>query len=206
MANDTAKDFIADEQLVKIAASGDANALDEIIDRYKNLVRARARSYFLAGADNDDIVQEGMIGLFKAIRDFDPSKQSTFSSFAELCVTRQIMTAVKTATRNKHAPLNTYISLNRPIYEDDSERALIETISKELASDPEELVLLKEKMNGIEKLVNKELSSFELDVLRLYLDGGSYNEIAASLKTYVKSIDNALQRIKRKLSKIMASL
>lgn len=195
------KEFVPDEELVAIAASGDASALEELIGRYKNLVRARARSYFLAGADSDDIIQEGMIGLFKAIRDFDPSKLASFSAFAELCVTRQIMTAVKTATRNKHTPLNTYISLNRPLYEDESERVLIETVAEEFSTDPEELVLMRERMKSIEATIKKELSPLEFDVLSLYLEGRSYSEIASALNTHTKSVDNALQRIKRKLSK-----
>ncbi|OQB14547.1 MAG: RNA polymerase sigma-H factor [Firmicutes bacterium ADurb.Bin193] len=195
-------DRLSDEALVGLAAEGNANALDEIIGRYKNLVRARARTYFLVGADSEDIVQEGMIGLFKAIRDYDASKQAMFSSFAELCITRQIMTAIKTATRNKHIPLNTYISLNKPLYDDDSERALIDVMAEESACDPEELLLLKEQITTMERVVKSELSPFETDVLTLYLDGCSYQDIAVALKAHIKSVDNALQRIKRKLGRV----
>jgi RNA polymerase sporulation-specific sigma factor len=193
--------LLSDEKLVSLAAAHDTKALDEVISRYKNLVRARARGFFLAGADNDDIIQEGMIGLFKAIRDFKQSKQSSFSSFAQLCITRQIMSAIKCAARNKHLPLNTYISLNRPINDDDSERSLIEIVSEESASDPEALLLLKEQMETLNKRIRNELSPFEQSVFLLYLDGHSYNEISLELKTHSKSVDNALQRIKRKLSK-----
>jgi len=195
------KPSITDEQLVSLAVSGDTDALDELIGRYKNLVRARSRTYFLVGADSEDIVQEGMIGLFKAIRGYNSSKQTVFSAFAELCITRQIMTAIKTATRNKHLPLNTYISLNRPMYDDDSERELIDILSEESVCDPEELVLIKEQMATIDKQIKSELSQFEQDVLVLYLDGRSYQDISIRLKTHAKSVDNALQRIKRKLSK-----
>jgi RNA polymerase sporulation-specific sigma factor len=193
--------LMSDEELAEMAASDDSGALEELISRYKNLVRARARSYFLAGADTDDIIQEGMIGLFKAIRDFNAAKQTVFSSFAELCVTRQIMTAVKTAARNKHLPLNTYISLNSPLNADDSERSLLDLITEETSSNPETLLIVKEQMAAIKKKIKSELSKFEQDVLLLYLNGHSYSEISLNLKTHVKSVDNALQRIKRKLSK-----
>lgn len=196
---------LTDEKLVALASTGNTDALDELISRYKNLVRARSRSYFLVGADSDDIIQEGMIGLFKAIRDFNSAKQTVFSAFAELCITRQIMTAIKTATRNKHLPLNTYISLNRPLYEEDPERSLIDIVSEESSFDPEELVLLKERMATIEELIKTELSPFEQNVLSFYLDGCSYQEISVKLETHVKSVDNALQRIKRKLAKSKTS-
>lgn len=190
-----------DEELVALAAAGDAKALDEVVSRYKNLVRAKARKFFLAGADNDDIIQEGMIGLFKAIRDFRQSRQGTFSSFAELCVTRQIMSAIKSAARNKHLPLNQYISLNQPINDEEPERSLIQMVSEESASDPEALLLLKEQMATLNTRIKNELSSFEQSVFSLYLKGYSYHDISVRLKSNEKSVDNALQRIKRKLSR-----
>ncbi len=190
-----------DEELAPVAAKGDADALDEIIGRYKNLVRARARAYFLAGADSDDIIQEGMIGLFKAVRDFEPAKQTVFAAFAELCITRQIMTAVKTATRNKHLPLNTYVSLNRPMYDDDTERLLMDFVAEDSSQDPETLVLMNEKIEAMQNSIKTELSQFEQNILSLYFEGRSYQEIASALKTHSKSVDNALQRIKRKLAK-----
>ncbi len=194
---------IADERLAHLAAAGNSDALEEIIRRYKNLVRARARSYFLAGADTDDIIQEGMIGLFKAVRDFNPEMQTVFSAFAELCITRQIMTAVKTATRNKHMPLNTYVSLNRPLYDDEAERFLSDFIAEDSSLDPEAIMLAKEKNAALQNLIKTTLSPFEQNILALYFEGRPYQEIASALSTHTKAVDNALQRIKRKLAKSM---
>ncbi len=160
-------------------------------------------SYFLIGADREDIIQEGMIGFYKAIRDFRNDKLSSFRAFAELCVTRQIITAIKTATRQKHIPLNSYISLNKPIYDEDSDRTLMDVLSGGKISDPEELVISREEFADIEKKMEDILSDLEWRVLMSYLDGKSYQEIAADLGRHVKSIDNALQRVKRKLEKYM---
>lgn len=206
-ARDTAKgefDGLTDEEVVFAVKEGeDRAAQDYLINKYRNFVRAKARSYFLIGADREDIIQEGMIGLYKAIRDFRNDKLSSFRAFAELCVTRQIITAIKTATRQKHIPLNSYISLNKPIYDEDSDRTLLDVLSGARISDPEELVISREEFVDIEEKMEEILSDLEWKVLMSYLDGKSYQEIAAELRRHVKSIDNALQRVKRKLEKYM---
>ncbi len=194
---------IADEQLLLQIKSGDGVALEQLINKYKNFVRAKAKTYFLVGADKEDIVQEGMIGLFKAIRDFKDDKLVSFKSFAEICVTRQIITAIKTATRQKHMPLNSYVSLNKPVFEDDGERTLMETINHDTISDPEMLFISKEELNRIEGKINEILSPLELEVLHFYLQGKSYQQIAVVLNKEVKSIDNALQRVKKKIEKFL---
>ncbi len=190
---------LTDEELVSMAQDGRRDAEEYLLGRYKNLVRSRARAYFLVGGDNDDLVQEGMIGLFKAIHDYNFSKDVTFHSFAELCVKRQIFTAIKTADRQKHRPLNSYISLSKPMYDDDSERTLIENLAKREAIDPESLYIMREKLSDIEKEIEEKLSKLEKRVLILHLEGMSYKEIAEIIDKPEKSIDNALQRIKKKL-------
>ncbi|MBU5226944.1 RNA polymerase sporulation sigma factor SigH [Clostridium senegalense] len=192
-----------DEEIVILAREGSKEALDYLLCKYENFVRGKAKSYFLIGADREDIYQEGMIGLFKAIRDFRLDKLASFKAFAELCVTRQIITAVKTATRQKHIPLNTYISLNKPIYDEESERTLMDIISGVKISDPEELVISREELQNIENEIGQVLSELEMEVLMSYLDGKSYQEIACDLDRQAKSIDNALQRVKRKLEKCL---
>ncbi|MCK9217500.1 MAG: RNA polymerase sporulation sigma factor SigH [Firmicutes bacterium] len=192
-----------DEELVITAKNGDKEALEYLINKYKNFVRAKARSYFLIGADKEDIVQEGMIGLYKAIRDFKNDKLSSFRAFAELCITRQIITAIKTATRQKHIPLNSYISLNKPIYDEESDRTLLDILTSVKITDPEELIINKEELCSIELKIGEILSDLELEVLMSYLQGKSYQEIAVDLDRHVKSIDNALQRVKRKLEKFL---
>lgn len=196
-------EHLVDEQVVDMARNGNLAALEYLITKYKNFVRAKARSYFLIGADREDIIQEGMIGLYKAIRDFRSDKLTSFRAFAELCVTRQIITAIKTATRQKHIPLNSYISLNKPIYDEDSDRTLMDVLSGTKVSDPEELVISREEFGDIEQKMGEILSELEWQVLTAYLDGKSYQEIAASLNRHVKSIDNALQRVKRKLERYL---
>ncbi|WP_405104587.1 RNA polymerase sporulation sigma factor SigH [Paenibacillus sp. FSL K6-1217] len=196
-------DFISDEEIVEIFRSGDSGALEHLINKYRNFVRAKARSYFLIGADREDIVQEGMIGLYKAIRDFKGDKLSSFKAFAELCITRQIITAIKTATRQKHIPLNSYVSLDKPIYDEDSDRTLMDVICGSQVLDPEELIINQEEFIGLEDKMAEILSDLERKVLMLYLDGRSYQEIAEDLKRHVKSIDNALQRVKRKLERYL---
>ncbi len=191
---------LADEQVAELSAEGDKDAAEYLLAKYKNLVRARAKQYFMAGADRDDIMQEGMIGLFKAIRDFDPTKQASFRGFAEICIRRQIITAVKTASRRKHTPLNSYISLSMPVYEDESERTLVDMLAERESVDPEEMFLRREKAEAMEAEINQKLSGLEQTVLSLYLGGMNYQEIAVELGRTPKSIDNALQRIKRKLS------
>jgi len=191
-----------DEEIVIAAKAGNEKALNYLIYKYKNFVRAKARTYFLIGADREDIIQEGMIGLYKAIRDYNEDKLSSFKAFAELCITRQIITAVKTATRQKHIPLNSYISLNKPIFDEESDRTLIDVIGgTETICDPEEMMISREEITGMETKLNKVLSKLELKVLSLYLEGKSYQEVAVELNRHVKSIDNALQRVKRKLEK-----
>lgn len=195
--------LLADEDVVEYAREGDDIALEYLINKYKNFVRAKARSYFLIGADREDIIQEGMIGLYKAIRDFRTDKLSSFRAFAELCITRQIITAIKTATRQKHIPLNSYVSLNKPIYDEDSDRTLLDVISGTKITDPEELIISREEFDDIEEKMGEILSSLEWKVLMSYLEGKSYQEIAEDLKRHVKSIDNALQRVKRKLERYL---
>jgi len=195
---------LTDEQLVELAkGSSDSYAYEVLLERYKNYVRSKAKYYFLIGADREDIIQEGMIGLYKAIRDFKPDKLASFHAFAELCITRQIITAIKTATRQKHMPLNSYVSLNKPMFEDDSERTLIDIISISKITNPEDIIIGQEELILIEKKIEELLSSFESEVLEAYLNGKSYQEISESLNRHVKSIDNALQRIKRKLEKVV---
>ena len=192
-----------DEQVVALAQEADGAALEYLLNKYKNFVRTKARSYFLIGADHEDIVQEGMIGLYKAIRDYRAEKLSSFRAFAELCITRQIITAIKTATRQKHIPLNNYISLNKPIYEEDSDRTLLDIITEEGVSNPEEMLIDREDLSLIEGRIGQMLSDLEKDVLMRYMEGKSYVEIAGEMNRHVKSIDNALQRIKRKLMKYL---
>lgn len=191
------------DEVVVVEAQEKNNLLaqDYLLHKYKNFVRAKARSYFLIGAEREDIIQEGMIGLYKAIRDFKNDKQASFRAFAELCVTRQIITAIKTATRQKHIPLNSYVSLNKPIYEEDSDRTLLDVISGVKVANPEDMIISREEFDDIENKMNDILSDLEWQVLMSYLDGKSYQEIALELNRHVKSIDNALQRVKRKLEK-----
>ena len=194
---------ISDEEIVLKAKGGNKLAQEKIINKYEQFVRNKAKSYFLIGADKEDIYQEGMIGLYKAIRDFNPEKLTSFKGFAELCITRQIITAIKTATRQKHIPLNTYVSLNKPMYEEESDRTLLDVIEGLTVSDPEELIIGREEVNHIEKEISKVLSELELEVLMSYLDGKTYQEIACDLDRQAKSIDNALQRVKKKLEKCL---
>jgi RNA polymerase sporulation-specific sigma factor len=194
---------IADEETVELAQQGEQFAVEFLVDKYKNFVRAKARSYFLIGADREDIIQEGMIGLFKAIRDYRVDKLTSFRAFAELCITRQIITAIKTATRQKHIPLNSYVSLNKPIYDEESDRTLMDIITTTGITNPEEIIISREEFVFIEKKMGEILSSLEWKVLMSYLEGKSYQEISVDLKRHVKSIDNALQRVKRKLEKYL---
>lgn len=194
---------IHDDQLIENAKHGDTLALEFLINKYRGFVRAKARSYFLIGADREDIIQEGMIGLYKAIRDYKKDKLASFRAFAELCITRQIITAIKTATRQKHIPLNFYISLNKPVYEDDSERTLMDMVGEDSICNPELLFIDREAYSGMEEKMGKVLSNLEKVVLDYYLQGKSYVEIAHHLDRHVKSIDNSLQRVKRKLEKCL---
>lgn len=193
--------MMQDEQIVEIAKEDNYLALEYLIYKYKNFVKCKARSYYLIGGDKEDIIQEGMIGLYKAIRDFDQDKLVSFRAFADICITRQIITAIKTATRQKHIPLNSYISLNKPIYDEESDRTLLDIISGIKVCDPEELMISIENLNLMERKIGEILSELELEVLMSYVDGMSYQEIAKDLDRHVKSIDNALQRVKKKLEK-----
>ncbi|SOC39184.1 RNA polymerase sigma-30 (SigH) subunit [Ureibacillus acetophenoni] len=194
-------DDMTDEQLVDLVHQGSTDALDYLITKYRLFVKAKARSYFLIGADKEDIIQEGMIGLYKSIRDFKGDKLSSFRAFAELCITRQIITAIKTATRQKHIPLNSYVSLDKPIYDEESDRTLLDVITGSESEDPEHLMIHREEYSHLEEKIGEILSELEQQVLALYLDGQSYNEISEELNRHVKSIDNALQRVKRKLER-----
>lgn len=208
MQNDSNDAFakMTDEEIVLESQQHDnVLAQEYLLHKYRNFVRAKARSYFLIGAEREDIIQEGMIGLYKAIRDFRADKQASFRAFAELCVTRQIITAIKTATRQKHIPLNSYVSLNKPIYEEDSDRTLLDVISGVKVANPEDMIISREEFSDIESKMNDILSDLEWKVLMSYLDGKSYQEIAAELGRHIKSIDNALQRVKRKLEKYIIS-
>lgn len=204
MTNEERFSQMTDEEVCALAQQSDGYALEYLLNRYKNFVRSRARSYFLIGADHEDIVQEGMIGLYKGIRDFRPDKLASFRAFAELCITRQIITAIKTATRQKHIPLNSYVSLNKPIFDEESDRTLLDVISEGRITDPEELLIGQEELSSIESRIGEMLSDLEWEVLTAYLEGRSYQEIAADLGRHVKSIDNALQRVKRKMEKLLA--
>lgn len=190
---------LEDEELVWRAKAGDEAALEFLINKYKNFVRAKARTYFLVGADREDIIQEGMIGIYKAIRDYRSDRLASFRAFAELCITRQIITAIKTATRQKHIPLNSYVSLNKPVFDEESERTLMDIVVPGAVTDPEALLISQEEVADIEGKMDELLSPLEKEVVVLYLEGKSYVEIAKQLNRHVKSVDNALQRVKRKL-------
>ena len=193
-----------DEEIALAAQrEGDGPALEYLLNKYKNLVRTKARSYFLIGADHEDIVQEGMIGLYKAIRDYRDDKNASFHVFAEMCVTRQIITAIKAATRQKHIPLNSYVSLNRPIFDEDSDRTLMDVITEEQTTNPESMLIDREDLSVIEGHLGDMLSDLEREVLKRYVNGKSYQEIAEEMGRHTKSVDNALQRIKRKLLKYL---
>jgi len=194
-----------DEELVLMAQNGDDAAQEYLLDKYKSLVRAKSRAYFLIGADSEDIIQEGMIGLYKAVRDYNEEKNASFRSFAELCVNRQMITAIKAATRQKHQPLNSYVSLNKPVYEEESEQTYMDFLQSSSGSllNPEALLIGQENKSFLEDQMVKKLSSFETRVLVLYLQGRSYFEIARVLDKPEKSIDNALQRVKKKLEKFL---
>ena len=195
---------LCDNDIVQLAKSDNSLALEFLIYKYKNFVRSKARSYFLIGADRDDIIQEGMIGLFKAIKDYDKDKLTSFKSFAEICITRQIITAIKSATRQKHMPLNSYVSLNKPVYEEESDRTLMDIISGNKIMDPMDLIIGREDLNIMESKMGELLSDLEMEVLMCYIEDRSYEEIARVLERDVKSIDNALQRVKRKLERYLS--
>jgi RNA polymerase sporulation-specific sigma factor len=192
-----------DEFLVQLFQDGDGEASEFLMRKYRSFVRAKASRYFLIGGEREDIVQEGMIGLYKAIRDFRVDKLSSFKAFAELCITRQIITAVKSATRQKHGPLNSYVSLNKPIYEEESNHTLMDVITGPTNTDPIQMLIDQEKASDLERKMSEKLSDLEKRVLELHIAGHSYVEISQNVNTHVKSIDNALQRIKRKMERYL---
>lgn len=192
---------MTDEQIIR--EHGDMpEATDYILYKYKGYVRSMARRYYLIGGDCDDLIQEGMIGLYKAVRDFDAQKNVSFRTFAELCIMRQMITAIKAANRIKHQPLNSFVSLNRPVFEEDCEKTLEEILPDESAMSPEDIYIENERFMGVRTKIHDNLSDFENSVMDLYLEGKSYAEISVRLNKPKKSIDNALQRAKAKLAKL----
>jgi len=195
-----------DEEVVRYAKNGSRGATEHLLSKYRNIVEGKARSYFLVGADHDDIIQEGMIGLFKAIRDFRNDKLLPFRAFAELCISRQIFTAIKAATRQKHIPLNCYVSLHANLFDGDSDRTLLDTLAESDTTDPEDVVVTQQFSDDLRHRIKRDLSELESAVLRSHLEGKSYQEIAAELQRRVKSVDNALQRAKRKIGRSLKKM
>lgn len=202
MISDSPLCKLSDEQVVELAKSGDEDAYNHIIARYRNFVYAKAKSYYINGGEQDDLVQEGMIGLYKAVRDFD-SQYSNFAGFARICVVRQIITAVKNSTRNKHKPLNSYISLDGGSEESSTSNVLSDFLDEDNSLNPESILIDRENLSGITYRINQILSGMELEVLALYIDGFSYQEIAEKMGKDCKSVDNAIQRIRKKIGKIL---
>lgn len=196
-------DNLADEKIVSLIKQGDEKALSYLLEKYKNLVNIKVGKYFIIGAEREDIIQEGMIGLFKAIKSFNEEKQNTFKSFANICIERQLITAIKSSNRQKHIPLNSYLSLNTAAYDNNEEDSveLIDTFDSKTIEDPLETVMKKEYYKEVENAVNKSLSKFEKQVLDRFVKGESYVTIAQKLDSPVKSVDNAIQRIRKKAVK-----
>jgi RNA polymerase sporulation-specific sigma factor len=195
---------VVDEGLVRRARGGDQQAMDQIISRYRGFVRLKASAYFLAGGDSEDLIQEGLIGLFKAVRDYRPEREASFRSFAELCVTRQIITAIKTAARNKHSPLNTYVSFSNTRAGSEQETTLADVLPDDPVTDPINQAISTEELQSLVDCLGKVLSPLESQVLAMYLEGRSYEEVAERLECNPKSVDNALQRVKRKVETHLA--
>ena len=196
--------LLTDEQIAVKAQEGSGDAVDFLLEKYKNFVRSKARTYFLMGADHEDIVQEGMIGLYKAIRDYRAERHSSFRAFADLCITRQIITAIRTATRQKHIPLNSYVPLDKPIFEDGNERTLMEVVKEDAGTNPESVMISGEELDAIHDKLDSMLSVLEMKSLYGYVEGKSYQEISEKTGYRTKAIDNALQRVKKKLLKYLA--
>ncbi len=192
---------MSDEDLISIIKSGDKYALDFLMNKYKELVNMKVGKYFIVGAEKEDITQEGLIGLFKAIKSFDKDKQNSFKTFANMCIERQLITAIKSSNRQKHMPLNSYLSLNVAAYEDDDEASIIDIFDAHQVEDPLDTITKKEYYQTVENAIDKHLSSFEKQVLNRYIQGESYVQIAQKLDAPVKSIDNAIQRIRKKAIK-----
>lgn len=201
MLDDKKYKSLSDEEIVFLAQNGDKRAAEFITAKYVPYVRNKSRAYFLVGGEVEDIMQEGLIGLYEAIQDYSDNKQASFKTFMDICVTRQIMTALKAASRQKHIPLNTYVSLNKPLFQEETDRNFQDTLMTEKIEDPESLFIDVEKTIEINKEIERSLSDFEYKVLRLYLQGVSYVRIAKVLEKEEKAIDNAIQRIRKKLSK-----
>lgn len=189
---------MSDEEVIKLIKNGDKNALDYIMNKYKEVVNIKVSKYFIIGAEKEDIVQEGLIGLYKAINSFDYEKENSFKTFANLCIERQLITAIKTSNRQKHMPLNSYLSLNMSAYEDEEANTVIDVLDSNLAEDPLDTLTKKEYYVAIEDAIDKSLSDFEKKVLNRFAQGESYVQIASKLNTPVKSVDNAIQRIRKK--------
>ena len=196
---------LTDEEIISQIKQGDESALVYLLEKYKDIVNAKVEKYFIIGAEREDVIQEGMIGLFKAIKDFNPEKQNTFKSFANICVERQLITAIKSSNRQKHMPLNSYLSLNTAAYDNNDENSveLIDTFDSKTVEDPLETIMKEEYYNEIQNAVNKSLSKFEKQVLDRFIKGESYVTIAKRLDSPVKSVDNAIQRIRKKAIKNM---
>lgn len=192
---------LTDEELCLRTSGGDNDAMEFLLKKYKNLVKSRAHSYFLVGADKEDIAQEGMIGLYKAIRDFNPDKQTSFLGFAEVCISRQMLSAIRTATRQKHIPLNSYISINKPLFEDGEQTLMDVMVSDSIG--PEEATVTGESASRLRSRLYEQLTEFEAACLDSYLEGYTYEQIAEKLSVRFKSVDNALQRVRRKLQKLL---
>lgn len=197
---------MSDEQLIKLAHEGNNQVVDYLMEKYKDFVRKKAREMYIIGGDNDDLIQEGMIGLFKAVRDYNSEKDASFFTFADLCISRQMYTAIHASNRKKHIPLNTYVSLYTGISEEDNESTvLINNVYSINDMNPEELFIDKENEGFIEEQLHENLSTFELEVADLYIAGVNYSQIAQILERTPKSVDNAIQRIRSKLSVILAN-
>ncbi len=191
----------SDEELIQIIKAGDKEALDFLMTKYKEIVNMKVSKYFLIGAEKEDIIQEGLIGLFKAVQSYNPEKQNSFKTFANMCIERQLITAIKSSNRQKHIPLNSYLSLNTAAYEEDEDTTLFDTFNAHQTEDPLETITKKEYYKDVEETINESLSDFEKQVLNRYMQGESYIQIAEKLDTPVKSIDNAIQRIRKKAIK-----
>ena len=195
-------DVLTDEELIGRIQNNDKNALDFLLGKYKELVYMKSSKYFIIGAERDDIFQEGMIGLYKAIQSFKEDKQNSFKTFANMCIERQLITAIKTSNRQKHMPLNSYLSLNTSSYEeDDNEKTLLDVLNNKMAEDPLDTLTKKEYYSNVENAIDKSLSDFEKQVLKKFIKGDSYVKIAKDLESPVKSVDNAIQRIRKKALK-----
>ena len=195
---------VPDEELVKLVHSGDKNALDFLLSKYNDIVSMKANKFFIIGAEKEDMVQEGMIGLYKAIKSFDVEKQNSFKTFANLCIERQLITAIKTSNRQKHIPLNSSFSLNTSAYDENDETSIMEILDTKLVEDPLETITKKEYFEAVESRIDKNLSSFEKKVLDFYVQGESYVDIANKLDAQVKAVDNAIQRIRKKAIKCIS--